>query len=460
MNHLRSRLFGFALLFLLLSTLAVASEYVIRNVTVINGTGKPARTKMTVFVANGRIKAVLPVSDSDHGGPNVDVIDGTGKFLIPGLWDTHVHLFDIGEVAVPLLPTYGITSVRDMGGDIAFVKGLRSRIESGALIGPRVKFCGPMLEGKWEQKPGARTDHWVISTPQQAATTVAQLSSEDVDCIKMRTFASPETYFALAAAAESHHLPLSGHAPWGVDPIQSSNAGQKSYEHGFYPWPWKDLPTEKKTEIEDTFRKNGTLLVPTLIAWQTFRLSEETVAAVVNDFGKSDPRLRQVSPSLRANWLSGLQDLKPEHPGTPGWNKAIDEAAEQVADMHDRGVGVMAGTDTGATMVYPGAALHQELKLLVSKCRFTPMDALLSATIIPAKFFHLEDQLGTIEPGKLADMLLLSEDPLQDIANTQMIVGVMLNGQWLDRTALDQIISRTEKAIQQSYEASKKTGGF
>jgi imidazolonepropionase-like amidohydrolase len=455
MRRLRSQFLWLAFSSLFLSTFAGASDYIIRNVTVIDGTGKPAKPKMTVMVSDGKITVVLPTAESDKSGSQIRVIDGTGKYLIPGLWDVHVHLVDIGEVAIPILPTYGITSVRDMGGDVTFLNEVRSRIEDGTLIGPRVKFCGPMLEGKWEQKPGARTDHWVVATPQQAATTVAQLSDQGVDCIKMRSFANPETYFALAAAAESHHLPLVGHAPWGVDPIQSSNAGQKSYEHGYYPWPWSDLPAEKKKEIEDTFRKNSSLLVPTLIAWQTFRFDAETIAAVVQDVAaKSDPRLRQISPSLHKNWLSGLEDLKTQHPGTPGWNKAIDEEYEQIADMHDHGVGVMAGTDTGSTMVYPGAALHQELKLLVSKCRFTPMDALLTATIIPAKFFHLEDRLGTIQAGKLADMVLLSEDPLQDIANTQKIEGVMLNGQWFDRAALDGIISKTERAIHQAYETS------
>ena len=147
--------------------------------------------------------------------------------------------------------------------------------------------------------------------------------------------------------------------------------------------------------------------------------------------------------------------MKSQHPGTAGWNTAIDQLYEQVAEMHDHGVGIMAGTDSGATMVYPGAALHQELKLLVKKCRFTPMDALLSATIIPAKFFHLESVLGTIEPGKFADLVLLSDDPLKDIGNVRKINGVMLAGQWLDRSALDKLILQTKSSIESEYKSAQ-----
>lgn len=442
----------------ILATTANAAEvdaHVIRHVTVIDGTGKAAQPNMAVYIRSGRIVSVQPDDGGREQIPGMITIDGSGKFLIPGLWDAHVHLSDVGVVAIPLLPTYGITSVRDMGGDPDFVRSIRDRIAKADLIGPRVKFCGPMLEGKWDQKPGERTDHWAVSTPADARATVDKLATKGVDCIKMRTYASRDTYFALAAAANEHGLIFVGHAPWGIDPLEASNAGQRSFEHAFYPWPWETVEPQKKEQIENTFRKNGSLVVPTLIAWETFRFDLKTIEAVVNDrAGKSDPRLLQVSPSLRRNWLSGIEERKSQNVGSPGWNKAIDQVYEQVAEMHDHGVGVMAGTDSGVTLVYPGAALHQELKLLVAKCRFTPMDALLSATIIPAKFFHMESDLGTIQAGKLADLVLLSADPLEDIGNVRKISGVMLAGKWLDRTALDKLRQQTENSISVEYTAN------
>ncbi|MEO8276866.1 MAG: amidohydrolase family protein [Thermoanaerobaculia bacterium] len=426
---------------------AFAGSFVIDDVTVIDATGKPAQGHMRVTVEGNRIIGVGPAAGQALPAGAVR-IDGAGKFLIPGLWDMHVHLVDIDEPAIPILPYYGITSVRDMGGDLAKVQGWRTQIEKGELVGPRIKACGPMLEGKWDARFGQRTDHVVVANPEEARATVNRLADQGADCIKMRTYASPETYFALAATAKARHLPFVGHAPWGVEPIDASNAGQASFEHAYYPWPWADLPAEKRLAIEETFRKNSSLVDPTLIAWESFRFPEAVIAAVVNDVAaKTDPRQRYISAALRRNWISGLADMREQGPGTPGWGKAIDQVYEQVAEMHDHGVGILAGTDSGATMVYPGASLHQELKLLVAKCRFTPMDAILTATIVPAKQFHMEDRLGTIESGKLADLVLLAEDPLQDIANIQQIAGVMLNGKWMDRAALDALATGVERRV-------------
>ena len=278
-----------------------SDTYVIRHVTVIDGTGKPAQSDMRVRIVGNRITSI---ERDSAGKPKADAeqdIDGTGKFLIPGLWDSHIHLSDVGEAAIPILTTYGITSVRDMGGDPAWLRQIRELIGAHRLVGPRVKFCGPMLEGKWEPKQAhdkARTDHWVVSNPSEAAATVNRLAADSVDCIKMRSYADASTYFALAAAAKSVGLPLTGHAPWGIDAIEASNAGQKSFEHAFYPWPWKDLDPKRKEAIEDTFRKNGSLVVPTLIAWQTFRFDTKTIGAVVKDYSAtSDPRLKNVSSS-------------------------------------------------------------------------------------------------------------------------------------------------------------------
>ena len=259
------------------TSIRAGSLYVINNVTVIDGTGKPAQAHMTVILSEGRIESIEPIAQNARVPKGAILIDGKGKFLIPGLWDTHLHLVDIGEVAIPVLPACGITSVRDMGGDVPKLKAWRSQIERGMLIGPRIKFCGPMLEGAWNPtSAGGRTDHWVVANPDQARKIVNELADEGVDCIKMRSYASAETYFALAAAARERRLPLVGHAPWGVEPILSSDAGQVSYEHGYYPWPWKDLAPEKKADIENTFRKNGSIIVPTLIGWETFRFPVET----------------------------------------------------------------------------------------------------------------------------------------------------------------------------------------
>jgi len=433
------------------------NSFVIEDVTLIDGTGKAPEPHMRVMVENGKITSVAG-TDGRKLPKGVTIINGSGKFLIPGLWDMHVHLVDVDEVAIPVFPAYGITSVRDMGGDVDKLKRWRSMIASRDLIGPRIKLCGPMLEGKWDpQWAGGRTDHWSVMTVESARSTVDKLADAGVDCIKMRGFASPETYLALADEAKKRGIPLVGHSPGNIDPIAASNAGQRTFEHGFYPWPWATVAPEKKLEIEDTFRKNSSMIVPTFIAWEAFRFNADTLTTVANDIeGKSDPRLRLVSPALRKNWRIGIEDMKKMNTGSPGWNKALDAHYEQIKEMHDRGVGIMAGTDTGTMLTYPGAALHQEIKLLVNKAHFTPMDALLTATIMPAKYAGMENDLGTIAEGKLADMVLLDANPIADISNIDKIDGVMLNGRWLDRAALDQILRTTETRIAEQNKGMAK----
>lgn len=435
-----------------------AAAFVIRDVTVIDGTGAPARPHQRVTVRGGRIESVEPDGPGSTAPAGARPIDGTGKFLIPGLWDTHVHLADLGEEAIPLLPTYGITSVRDAGGDPARLASWRSRIESGEIIGPRIRSCGPMLEGEWDPTSvGGRTDHWVVESPERAREIVGRLAAEGVDCIKVRSYATAETFFALAAAAAEHGLPLVVHPLGAIDPVASSDAGVASYEHAFYPWPWNGLAEERKREIESAFRRNGSVVVPTLIAWQTFRLPVETIRARVHDRdAKLDVRSRQVSASLRRNWIFGVEDFEKMSSGSPGWNEAIDQVYEQVAELLDHGVGVMAGTDTGVALVFPGSALHEELELLVRSCRLTPLEALSAATLVPARFFGMEERLGTIEAGKLADLVLLSGDPLEDIANVRKVDGVMLRGRWLDRIALDGLVAEVEKQVARRDPAAKE----
>jgi imidazolonepropionase-like amidohydrolase len=309
-----------------------------------------------------------------------------------------------------------------------------------------------MLEGTWDAAAGGRTDHWAVATPGDAEAVVGKLAAAGVDCVKIRTIAHEATYLAVAAAARRHHLPLVGHAPWGVDPIEASNAGQRSFEHGFYPWPWSSLTKDQQRAVATTFRLNSSLVTPTLIAWQPFLLPSRTIQAVIDDTrGTTDPRENTVSAALRRNWRSGFDDIKKARTDTPGshdaWVKALDGAAAEIRDLHDHGVGVMVGTDTGATLVYPGAAVHQEMKLLVRKVGLRPIDAILGATIIPAKHFGLEGSLGTIEVGKLADLVLLSADPLADIEHIHDIELVILDGRVLDHHRLESLIADAARQI-------------
>ena len=422
-----------------------AAPIAIRDVTVIDA--KATRPGMTVVIDGSHIVSVGTAAVP----AGAVIIDGRGKFLIPGLWDAHVHLVDIDEPAFGVLVANGITSVRDMGGDVDKLRGWRDAIAKGRLVGPRIKLCGPMLEGKADGI--TRGDHWLVANPAAADATVDKLAGLGVDCIKIRSIADEPTYRALAAAAKRHHLLLVGHAPGGVDAIVASNAGQASFEHGFYPWPWASLPAATKQLVGDTFRTNGSLVTPTFIAWQPFLSPYATIQAVIDDSGgATDPREKTVSAALRRNWVSGFADMKKWRGVDPakthaGWVGALDDAYVELRELHDRGVGIMVGTDTGTTMVFPGAAVHQEIKLLVEKVGLRPIDAIIAATIMPAKHFGLDASLGTIEAGKLADLVVLSADPLADIHNIDAIDTVILDGHVFDHAALKRLIADAERRI-------------
>jgi imidazolonepropionase-like amidohydrolase len=422
---------------------------VFEDVTVVSNKGDHVQAHMRVVVRGGFIESVGPLASAGSLPSDARVIPGSRRFLMPGLWDAHVHLIDAGAETLPLFLVHGITSVRDCGGPSDSLKAWRDQIATGVRIGPRIKFSGPMLEGRWDPaEHGGRSDHWGIPDADAARRAVDSLARDGVDFIKFRSYADSATYIALADAAHAHHLPLAGHAPWGLDPVVSAKAGQGSYEHAFYPWPWIDLPVARKREVEDAFRSHGSLIVPTLVAWETFRMPIDSIAARAHDTsGTSDARMRQVSPSLRRNWRTGLEEMRGQKPGTAGWNGALDALCQQVAEMHEGGVGVMAGTDLGCTLVLPGSSLQQELELLVRRCRFTPLDALLSATLIPAKFFGLESSLGAVEPGKDADLVLIEANPLDDIGNIQRIGGVMTHGRWFDAADLRTLERESEQRI-------------
>lgn len=430
---------------------------VIRNVTLIDGTGSSPRQHTTLVITGQRISAIS--RDKNLRVPGAKLVEATGKFAIPGLWDMHVHLTFASEVSLPLFVSYGVTSVRDMGSDLAQVQSWRRRIEDGSLWGPRIKSCGPMLESAQamrELKESGISEanlrlHMAVTDPQQAREVVSSLARQGVDCIKMRSYENSETYFALAAAAKSAGLKLVGHAPWGIDPVQASDAGQATFEHGFYPWPLDKVAPSEKQNIFEHFLRNDSMIDPTLVSWEGRAMPFADVEAIVNDWrGRIDSRRRQLSPVLVDRWCENLLERKQENrEGEKKWHEVIDSMAADVGTMHKAGVGVLAGTDVGGVLSYPGSGVHEEMQLLVSKVHLAPMEALMSATSLPAKAVGSDHETGTIQEGKLADIVLLDSDPSEDIANVNKIYSVILDGHYLNAKDIQQIRVRVEHMVQQ-----------
>ncbi len=449
----------------------------ITHVTLIDATGAAPQTDMTVFLADEQIAAIGP-SKSVFIPRKTKTLDGTGKFLVPGLVDMHVHLTGAGEPTgsrdfiLPLLLANGITTVRDMGGDLESLINLRREIERGQLQAPRIFFTGPYLDGN----PPFFQPSLVVTNSAEATEDVHSLISRGADFIKVQSNLSRDAYFAIADVCRREHITFVGHVPDHVTASEASGAGQKSIEHltgvlracssdepllirkQFAAGPKKatigqslnrelgwqrellqSYSDEQATELITKFLRNQTWQVPTLIL-----LRNDAFPTPETDPSR-DPRQKYVPLQVLANWQKGVKD---RDKGATTQEFSLRSSLMQaslriVGKMNMAGVPILAGTDTTAPFVFPGSSLHEELALLV-QAGLTPMQVLEAATKLPAEFLGKQQTQGTIEQDKIADLLLLDANPLDDIHNTQKICAVILHGKLLDRSFLDEILVKEE----------------
>lgn len=445
-----------ATLALLLSVVLPASlataqtkPLVFTHATVIDMTGAPPRPDVTVIVVGSRITA-LGKSGSVRVPAGAQVVNAKGKFIIPGLWDMHVHLAKAGANTLPLFVANGVTSVRDMGGDYEAVFAWRREILSGARLGPRIKTAGPLLESaknvermkrEGTVEPVERT-RIGVPNPEAAAAIVESVARLGVDFLKLRTVASPETYRAIAEAARKANLPLTGHAV--VPPEEIIRAGQRSVEHSFFP-PLDKLTEAQRKELFGKLAAGGVHVVPTLINGEgSLLVANERAAAIVEDGrGLLDGRRKYLSGYLIEDWREQVAERK-QYPFD--LRQFMPGMLRDLREMRQAGVRLMPGTDVAVVLIYPGFSLHDELRLLVTAAGMTPSEALVSATRHPAEWFGMQESLGTVEAGKIADLVLLEADPLEDINNTKRIDAVVLNGRYFSKGALGKMLADVEAA--------------
>ena len=448
----------------------------ITHAAVIDPATGSLRTDQTVVIAGGRIQRVVP-STIYQPEKGARIVDARGKYLIPGLWDMHVHIAGIGadpnwskNVILPLLIAHGITGVRDMGGDLSVLRSWKHEIETGKLLGPHILAGGPMIVPSGKKSP----DQWPITNVDEARAAVRELKGQGADFIKIISVPSREIFFAIAEEANKEKIPFVGHVPVAVTASEASDSGMRSIEHIVYSnlaldcsakekelreallearrkrdpsAPGRILAEavstyspEKAAALWAKFKKNGTWVTPTLVA-----IEAQTPQAATPEEQASDPRLEFVPASLRKEWDPRDSKNRASEEDQKWWTDQFANDKKLTRDMHKAGVSLLAGSDSLDRFVFPGFALHQEFALL-NQQGLTPPEALRAATSDVAKFLGHEGEFGTIESGALADLVLLDENPLQKISNTTSIFAVVREGIYLGRGALDQLLSQAKAA--------------
>jgi imidazolonepropionase-like amidohydrolase len=440
---------------------------VFAHATLLDMTGAAARQDQTVVVVGDRI-IEIGKSDKIKLPKDALVIDATGRFLIPGLWDMHVHEWD-KNLFFPLFIANGITGVRDMFGPLPLIKQWRKEIEAGTTLGPRIVAAGPILDGPKPIWPGSIA----VSNAEEGRKAVMTVKQDGSDFVKVYNLLSRDSYFAIADEAKRLGMVFAGHVPTSITAAEASDAGQKSIEHltgillacsakedeirkdiearaqggipglitSFISDQAKALDSfddKKAARLFARFVKNKTWMSPTLSVLRS-------IAFIGDDDFRNDARLNYIPEFIRSGMWNqtafGLNVRKPEDNAQA--KRVFQKQLEIIGVMKRAGVEFIAGTDTPNPYVFPGFSLHDELALMV-KAGFTPLEALQSATRNAAKYLGRLDSSGTIEKGKLADLVLLDQNPLADIGNTKKIRAVMMGGHLVERAALDEMLAKVE----------------
>jgi len=446
---------------------AMQDLQVINNVTVVDVRTGALLADQTVTLEKNRIASVGPTKTAKYPR-NAPSVNARGYFLIPGLWDMHVHLVfgdwfpDAADISLPMFIANGVTGVRDMGSELLQLQNWKDEIEAGRMLGPRIYTAGPMLDGPKPRFPSSMA----IATPEDGRRAVDQLKDRGADFIKLQSLIPREAVFAIAEEAKKQEIAFEGHVPDSVRASEMSERGMKSFEHligifeGSSPNEDEFLKGGKsETKFLATYDPARAAALASLLAknqtWQCPTLVWERGGNLldVTDLAK-DTRAKYVPTSWKdKTWKRFTEEI------TQGYGadditvrkRFLEKELEVVGLLHKAGVPFLAGTDTPpGVYVFPGFSLHEELQRFVA-AGFTPLEALQTATLNPARFFGIEERSGTIEKGKLADLVLLSANPLEDVANTQKIAAVIVNGRYYSSKDLEKILAGVERAARRTH---------
>jgi imidazolonepropionase-like amidohydrolase len=411
------------------------APWAITGVNIVDGRSATVQHDRTVTLLGRRI---LRVSSSDSANLRgvAKVIDARGKYLIPGLWDMHVHVvMPGGRDALPLYLASGVTGVRDMASDWPTISRWRREIGAGSLPGPRIVTSGPYLEGG--DVPIA---HLTVKAPADAEAAVDSLLRLGVDFVKVHGQLTRESYFAIARAARARRIAFAGHVPRSVGAADASDSGIRSIEH-LLTIP-NQCTAAESTALEPRFTvqgalgrcssadpaplfgrfvRNDTWVVPTLVAqvevalWPGRELPGDTVGRLLSD-------------SLKG-FVAAIFPVPPDVPPNADvvGRQIFAKRVAVVGALHRAGVRILPGTDAPLRNSPPGFGLHHELQYFAD-AGLSPFEILRAATLQPVTFLGMQDSLGTVEAGKIADLVVVDGNPLASIRNAARVRWVIAQG--------------------------------
>ncbi len=393
--------------------------------TLIDGTGKDPVSDSIVVIAKGQIVAAGPRKEVKipRGAMR---IDARGKTILPGLWDMHAH-FEQVEWG-PIYLAAGATTVRDCGNEFEFITAVRDAIAHGRGLGPRLLLAG-IVDGTGPLALGVER----VDTPEQARMWTNKY--HDAGFQQMKIYSSVKLEELKVVAEEAHRLGMTvtGHVPQGLTAYQVIDAGQDQINHIEYiadimlpALPTNASPLDRLKATGDidlnsaeaqkaiTFLvQHGTVVDPTLALFEFFTANTSRPPLSI------EPGVAKVAPELAAI----LAETGPPSPAAPLLEEAVQNGIAIVGALHHAGVPIVAGTD----QTVPGHSLYREIELYV-QAGFTPMEAIQAATIVPARVMGVDKEVGTVETGKRADLIIVDANPLESIHNIRKVQFVITNG--------------------------------
>ena len=453
------------------------TRFLIRGVNIIDVESGQTIANQDILIEGSTIAKIAdsPLSLNDD---SVEIVDAEGKFAIPGLWDMHIHTLELASMQ--LFPLNGVTGVRIMWG-MPTQRGWESAFEERRHLGPRMIFASAIMDGPEPVWPGSL----VVRDEVTAKKAVDLAIAANADFLKVYSLLPRDAYFEIARQAKIHGIPFAGHVPLTVDIREASNAGQQTMEHLYEImiacsreetelremqsaviessgrvralYEDKEMRKAVSRRILDSFDKKKAAELFALLkkneSWQCPTLTVLHNLANINDRKlREDPRLDYLTPFFRSTVAPKNDPRNRTEEELKFAQLMFSRQLELVGEMHRAGVPLLAGTDCLNPFCLPGFSLHDELKLMV-KSGLTPLDAIRTATINPARLFNETNVAGSVAPGKRADLVLLNADPLENIENTTKIFAVVNNGQLLSekelKRRLDELKEKQSAALKQ-----------